>query len=120
MLGRNRAARACIDLSDGLADGVRQIGEASGLGAIVDADALPIEEGSTLSEALSGGDDYELLFAASPRMRGRKTSSASPVPNVPNNSCLKFCTTDDGKSRSDRGKPRSERAQQFLSKILHH
>ena len=34
MLGRNRAARACIDLSDGLADGVRQIGNASGLGAI--------------------------------------------------------------------------------------
>ena len=33
MLGRNRAARACIDLSDGLADGVRQIGEASGLGS---------------------------------------------------------------------------------------
>ena len=48
MLGRNRAARACIDLSDGLADGVRQIGEASGLGAIIDADALPIEEGATL------------------------------------------------------------------------
>ena len=45
MLGRNRAARACIDLSDGLADGIRQIGEASGLGAIVEADALPIEEG---------------------------------------------------------------------------
>jgi thiamine-monophosphate kinase len=71
MLGRNRAARACIDLSDGLADGVRQIGEASGLGALVDAGAVPVEEGSTLGDALSGGEDYELLFAASPRMRGR-------------------------------------------------
>ena len=71
MLGRNRAARACIDLSDGLADGIRQIGEASGLGAIVDADALPLEEGATLRDALGGGEDYELLFAASPRMRSR-------------------------------------------------
>ena len=71
MLGRNRAARACIDLSDGLADGVRQIGEASGLGAIVDADALPLEEGATLRDALGGGEDYELLFAVSPRMRSR-------------------------------------------------
>jgi thiamine-monophosphate kinase len=71
MLGRNRAARACVDLSDGLADGVRQIGEASGLGAIVDAGALPIEEGATLRDALGGGEDYELLFAVSPRMRGR-------------------------------------------------
>ena len=73
MLGRNRAARACIDLSDGLADGIRQIGEASGLGAIVDADALPIEDGATLRDALGGGDDYELLFALSPRMRSRLT-----------------------------------------------
>ena len=71
MLGRNRAARACIDLSDGLADGIRQIADASGLGAIVEADALPLEEGSTLRDALGGGEDYELLFAVSPRMRSR-------------------------------------------------
>ena len=71
MLGRNRAARACIDLSDGLADGVRQIGEASGLGAIIEADALPLEDGATLRDALGGGEDYELLFAVSPRMRSR-------------------------------------------------
>jgi len=71
MLGRNGAARACVDLSDGLADGIRQIGEASGLGAIVEADDLPVEEGSTLHDALGGGEDYELLFAVSPRMRSR-------------------------------------------------
>jgi len=74
MLGRNQAARACIDLSDGLADGVRQIADASGLGAIVDADAIPMEDGATPRDALSGGEDYELLFAASPRMRGRLKS----------------------------------------------
>jgi thiamine-monophosphate kinase len=74
LLGRNRAARACIDLSDGLADGVRQIGEASGLGAVVDAGALPIEEGATVSDALGGGEDYELLFAVSPRLRSRLAS----------------------------------------------
>jgi thiamine-monophosphate kinase len=71
MLGRNRVARACVDLSDGLADGVRQIAQASGLGAIVDAESLPIEQGATLREALGGGEDYELLFAVSPRMRSR-------------------------------------------------
>jgi thiamine-monophosphate kinase len=71
MLGRNRAARACVDLSDGLADGIRQIGEASGLGAIVEVDALPVEKGATLRDALAGGEDYELLFAVSPRMRSR-------------------------------------------------
>lgn len=71
MLGRNQAARACIDLSDGLADGVRQLGQASGLGAIIDADAVPIQEGATALDALCGGEDYELLFAVSPRLRSR-------------------------------------------------
>jgi thiamine-monophosphate kinase len=71
VLGRNRAARACIDLSDGLGAGVKQLAEASGLGAAIDADAVPLDEGATLSDALSGGEDYELLFAVSPRMRGR-------------------------------------------------
>ena len=34
LLARNRAASACIDLSDGLADGVHRIAEASGVGAV--------------------------------------------------------------------------------------
>jgi thiamine-monophosphate kinase len=74
LLGRNRAASACIDLSDGLADGVRQIAAASGVGITLHADAIPITDGvrrwherhgrDPLSAALSGGDDYELLFTA--------------------------------------------------------
>ena len=71
MLGRNRAARACIDLSDGLGDGIRQLAEAGGLGAIVEADAVPLEQGATLQDAFGGGEDYELLFAVPPRMRSR-------------------------------------------------
>ena len=71
MLGRNRAARACIDLSDGLADGVRQLAQSSGLGAIIDLDAVPIDSGATLRDALEGGEDYELLFAVGPSMRSR-------------------------------------------------
>jgi thiamine-monophosphate kinase len=83
LLGRNRAARACIDLSDGLADGVRQIGEASGLGAMVEADALPIEKGSTLRDALGGGEDYELLFAVSPRLRSRLRNARRLAGDLP-------------------------------------
>jgi len=81
LLSDYKAATSCIDLSDGLADGVRRIAEASGVGITIDADALPMGPGMTamkradhraaLELALSGGDDYELLFTVSPRARGR-------------------------------------------------
>lgn len=86
--GRTRAATACMDLSDGLADAVRQLARASGTGAVIEAEALPVHPGATeilsgeskqagaadqaalraaLSAALSGGEDYELLLAVSRR-----------------------------------------------------
>ena len=83
MLGRNRVPGACIDLSDGLADGVRQMAEASSVGAILDAAAVPIEPGATLADALGGGEDYELLFAVSPRMRARLKDVRRRVSDVP-------------------------------------
>jgi thiamine-monophosphate kinase len=80
-LARTRAASACIDLSDGLADGIDRIADASGVGITIDADALPIaaaaraqfEAGGddAVARALSGGDDYELLFTVRPRTRRR-------------------------------------------------
>ena len=39
VVGRNRAASSCMDLSDGLADAVRQVAEASGVGMNIDAAA---------------------------------------------------------------------------------
>ncbi len=81
LLGRNRAATACIDLSDGLAEGVHQLAKASSIGATIDAAALPIDADArrwfeqratdAVHEAITGGDDYELLIAVRPRVRGR-------------------------------------------------
>lgn len=84
MLARNRAASACMDLSDGLADGVLQIADASGVGIVVDGDRLPIDPaarawfdarpaagGDAVARAITGGDDYELLFTVPPRGHGR-------------------------------------------------
>jgi thiamine-monophosphate kinase len=75
----NRAATACMDLSDGLADAARAIAEASGTGVIVHGDALPVHDGARrvfsdfgrdpVKSALCGGEDYELLFAVSPKRR---------------------------------------------------
>jgi thiamine-monophosphate kinase len=113
MLGRNRVPRACIDLSDGLADGVRQIAEASGVGAIVDAAAVPIEPGASLADALGGGEDYELLFAVSPRMRGRLKDVRRRVSHVP--------VTRIGRLTSDRALllSRDGRAEQLPAGFVH-
>ena len=43
LLARNRAATACMDLSDGLADAAHQIAAASGVGMTIEAAALPID-----------------------------------------------------------------------------
>lgn len=66
-------ASAAIDLSDGLIADLGHICQASNVGANVVLDALPLSDimrDSLLAEdaialALSGGDDYELLFTVS-------------------------------------------------------
>jgi thiamine-monophosphate kinase len=85
LLGRNRAAVACMDSSDGLADAVRQLAEASGVGATIEAEAVPLEADArrwfeergtdAVRQAITGGDDYELLIAVRPRLRGRLTAA---------------------------------------------
>ena len=81
LLGRGKVASACMDLSDGLADAVAQLAEASGTGARIDAGLLPIPQAARqwlsgqgldpIRAALAGGDDYELLFSVSPNRRSR-------------------------------------------------
>ncbi|MBZ5648068.1 MAG: thiamine-phosphate kinase [Acidobacteriia bacterium] len=62
-------ASACIDVSDGLSTDLSHICEESRVGAVVEAEAVPVARGATLDLALHGGEDYELLF-----------TSAKPVP----------------------------------------
>ena len=70
-----------MDLSDGLADAVTQLTQPLGLGAIVEADAIPLQDAARhwfaaqdrdpIVAALSGGEDYELLFTLPDRPRSR-------------------------------------------------
>ncbi len=63
-----RGARALIDLSDGLAGDCAHLAGASGLKAVLDGPAIPLDEGAGAGpeDALHGGEDYELLLAAPP------------------------------------------------------
>ena len=88
-IGRARAARAAMDLSDGLADALRQVAAASSVGVKIDADLLPIDRCARdwwssrgidpVMAALKGGDDYELLFAVPGKGRGALRSVARHV-----------------------------------------
>ena len=91
LAGRTRAASAAMDLSDGLADAVRQLAEASGTGARIEAAALPVHPGvaavlgdaeAVLGTALAGGEDYELLLAV-PRRAGRRFAAAARLARLP-------------------------------------
>lgn len=66
-------ATAAADVSDGLVGDLRHICAASGVGAQIDADRVPLSPAASAAiaidptlrqPALAGGDDYELVFTA--------------------------------------------------------
>jgi thiamine-monophosphate kinase len=93
LLGRNRAASSCMDVSDGLADCVRQVAEASDVGITLDAAGIPVPADvrdaqarrgrDPLEPALSGGDDYELFFTVRPVHRGRLRAVCQQLGDLP-------------------------------------
>jgi thiamine-monophosphate kinase len=64
-LAENFPIHAMMDLSDGLGTDLPRLAQASGLGFEVDEAALPRNRGCTTAQAISDGEDYELLFAIS-------------------------------------------------------
>lgn len=75
-LNERQLASSAIDLSDGLSGDLRHLCEESRVGAEVELDKLPVSPAcrtyasaigvSPIRLALTGGEDYELLFTASP------------------------------------------------------
>src|SRR3954467_8031918 len=65
-LAAGSLASAAIDVSDGFLRDLGHLCESSGCGAEVDGGALPVAPGASFDDALAGGEDYALLFAARP------------------------------------------------------
>ncbi|MEW6756678.1 MAG: thiamine-phosphate kinase [Acidobacteriota bacterium] len=69
-LARPGGASCCIDVSDGLAMDLHRLCEASGCGAVVEAERIPVDtlaggwSEESVREAILGGEDQVLLFAA--------------------------------------------------------
>ncbi len=81
-LARNAMATAAIDLSDGLSTDLAHLCAESGVGAELDAAALPFAPGATLVQVLHGGEDYELVFTAPPAARVPNSIEGVPVTQI--------------------------------------
>jgi thiamine-monophosphate kinase len=88
LLARHNLATAMIDVSDGLLQDLGHICRASGIGATIEHERLPLSRAflelagnSGTALALNGGEDYELLFCARRRHRARieKLSASAQV-----------------------------------------
>jgi thiamine-monophosphate kinase len=83
VLARTRAASAAIDVSDGLLSDLGHLCSASGVGAAIESNCLPLSSDvrrlapeERLRLALGGGEDYELLFTVPPKRRRRVENAA--------------------------------------------
>jgi thiamine-monophosphate kinase len=66
---RSAGAHAMMDLSDGLGIDLHRLADASGVG--FELEQVPVAAGATPEEAISGGEDYELLIATDDAARLR-------------------------------------------------
>jgi thiamine-monophosphate kinase len=76
---RGAGATAMIDVSDGFVADLGHIADESGVGFALDE--VPVAPGATLEQALTGGEDYELVFTA-------------PVARLPVGFRIGTCTAD--------------------------
>ena len=70
-LTKNFSIHAMMDLSDGLGSDLPRFARASKVGFDIELENLPVARGATVDNAISEGEDYELLFAVSPSNRKR-------------------------------------------------
>ena len=63
-------ARAMLDISDGLLLDARRMAQSSRVDLEIDVSAVPLRAGARLPDALSDGEDYELLFCGPPELPG--------------------------------------------------
>ncbi len=92
-LTKNFKVHAMMDISDGLASDIHRLTRASGVGAFIAEDSVPMTNpGLGIQRALTDGEDFELLFTMTPKeaarltldVRTRKLTPFHPVGKIVN------------------------------------
>ncbi len=81
-LSRRGIATAMIDLSDGLSVDLSHICDESRVAAVIHEKQIPIGRQASLTLALHGGEDYELLFTASAKSKVPKAIEGVRVTEI--------------------------------------
>lgn len=86
-LVNNFKINSMIDISDGLTQDLGQILKQSNLGAVIYEELIPIDkQARNLNEALSMGEDFELIFTLSnqeaKRLSGKKLTGFRPIGEI--------------------------------------
>ncbi len=109
LLVKNFRVHSMIDISDGLSSDLRHITDASGVGAVIFDDRIPVSRDAvSKKDALSGGEDYELLFTAAGGVNEEALSGKLKIPVanigriVPKREGIKIVTGKYGKKDLER------------------
>jgi len=106
-LAANFRIHAMMDLSDGLAKDLPRMARLAGLehAIFIDETRLPLNEGCTAQQALSDGEDYELLFTVSARSAKKLEAKwAAQFPKVPLTRIGRFLPAGDGNAAGKKAK----------------
>ncbi len=100
-LVRHFKPSAMIDISDGLAADLSHVLEESHKGAVLDESSIPRNARASLQNALSDGEDFELLFTLSPQVAKRffkqRKTTAFWIGEIINKPQKLFLCNPDGK-----------------------
>lgn len=109
---RRAGATSMIDVSDGLAVDLGHLCDASRVGCVVDADSIPIDPSlaglgieESLELAVTGGEDFELLFTIDP---GRIEDAHGLISEVDRDVPITRIGTMEGSERSIGGRDLDE------------